>query len=152
MERRFTLTDEFSDTVEARRLTELAFRILEEKLKAYGNSPGGSQLRALFQLLGSYAQMAHGQLKGRYAFPFPCGTGKTQSIVAFAQALSELEGCAESYDHISLAVSASKVEALCDLKRDLIRSGVSERNGSAFTTATSTTQPLPRHSLQVLPV
>lgn len=127
MEKDFKVTGATTKTEEETRLTEHAFRILESKLKAYGSAPGDSQLEALRWLLSAYSQMSHGQLTGRFAFPFPCGTGKTQSIVAFAQALAELEEKTDCQKHISMAISASKVEALCDLKRDLIGSGVPEQ-------------------------
>jgi hypothetical protein len=74
--------------------------------------------------------MATGRLNGWYAFGLPVGCGKTLSIVSFCEALASYakataEGkVAEGYEDISLLVCASKVEALCQLKRDLIASGV----------------------------
>jgi len=63
--------------------------------------------------------MAQGVSHGRLAYPLFAGGGKTQSIVAWLWAIHEL-----GLDHISIAVCASKVEALCDLKRDFIRNGI----------------------------
>lgn len=77
--------------------------------------------KALSALLTSMTEMAQGKLQGRYAFGLPTGTGKTLSIIAWLRTLSTT-----GHDHISVAVSAAKVEALCELKRDLIAAGVPE--------------------------
>jgi len=66
--------------------------------------------------------MARGKLRGRWAFGLPTGMGKTSAIIAWIATLAALK-----LDHISVAVSASKVEALCQLKRDLIKQGVAEK-------------------------
>lgn len=47
--------------------------------------------------------------------------GKTSAIIAWCAALAKL-----GHDHISVAVSASKIEALCTLKRDMIAAGIPE--------------------------
>jgi hypothetical protein len=71
------------------------------------------------ELLGGFTFLAFGIKKGRYAFPLPTGMGKTQSIVAWCAALHE-----RGYRDVSVAVSAGKVEALAQLKRDFIANGV----------------------------
>jgi hypothetical protein len=58
------------------------------------------------------------KVAGRYAFPLDTGCGKTQSVVAWCAAVHELRL------PYSVAIAASKVEALCDLQRDLISNGV----------------------------
>ena len=55
---------------------------------------------------------------GRFAYGLPPGTGKTQSVIAWIAAAWEL-GLG-----MSVAVSAAQIEALCDIKRDLITAGV----------------------------
>jgi hypothetical protein len=71
------------------------------------------------ELLGGFTFLAFGIKKGRFAFPLPTGMGKTQSIVAWCSALHRL-----GYKDVSVAVAAGKVEALAQLKRDLIANGV----------------------------
>lgn len=90
-------------------------------LQGYGNDPGAEQCSALLQVLYTYTSMAMGTLEGRFAFPLATGLGKTQSIVAW---LSTVYGL--GHTHVSLSVCASKVEALCDLKRDLVANGIPE--------------------------
>lgn len=102
-------------------LTLKAFRILCSNLERFGNKLGAKHKEALMELVGGFTLMAFGRKKGRYAYPLDTGLGKTQAIVAWASALHEL-----GYEGVSLAVSASQVEALCQLKRDLIDNGVPE--------------------------
>jgi hypothetical protein len=102
-------------------LTRGAFAILMRDLIRYGNKPKQDHQEALIALLATMTDMAQGKRKGRYAFPLPTGMGKTQSIIAWVTALNHLE-----HDHIAVSVSASKVEALCELKRNLIDHGVPE--------------------------
>lgn len=101
-------------------LTAKAFDILIKNLKGFGSLPSEDHQAALLEVLKAYTDMAQGVLQGRHAFPLATGMGKTQSTVAWVAALYQL-----GITHISLAICASKVEALCDLKRDLIREGVS---------------------------
>jgi hypothetical protein len=111
-------------------LTEHAFGILMANLKRYGNEPNDVQREALRKVLAMYTSMSAGEVHGRYAFPLPTGYGKTQSIVAWITALNALSsmGFVDGvlWQHVSVAVCASKVEALCDLKRDLMAQGVPE--------------------------
>jgi hypothetical protein len=64
--------------------------------------------------------MARGRLQGRWAFGLPTGTGKTRAIVEWATAVHKYDA------PFSLAVSASKIEALCTLKQDMIDNGIPE--------------------------
>lgn len=102
-------------------LTQLAFNTLLTILESYGNEPSLAHRKALYEIVESYTFMAQGVLTGRYAFPLATGLGKTQSIVAWLAALNYF-----NHNHISVAVCASKVEALCDLKRDLMKWEVPE--------------------------
>src|SRR5262249_38286428 len=58
----------------------------------------------------------------------PTGCGKTRAIIEWATAVSKLN---EPY---SMVVSASRIEALCTLKRDMIANGVpTEQVGLIYT-------------------
>lgn len=96
-----------------------AFEIVTRNLSAFGNTLGNAHSAALMELVGAFTSLAFGLTKGRFAYPLPTGMGKTQSIIAWCSALVDL-----NYKDISVAVAASKVEALCQLKRDLIANGV----------------------------
>lgn len=109
------------DNQSASALTNLAYDKLLEKLHDYGNQPGQQQRIALLKMQTAFTRMAQGEFTGRHAFALPTGAGKTQSVVAFIASLAQL-----GIDNVSIAVCASKVEALCDLKRDLLLQGVPE--------------------------
>lgn len=96
-----------------------AFGRLVSTLEGYGNRLAAEHKTALGLLCGIMTRMAAGELKGRYAFGLPTGMGKTSAIIAWLSKLTEL-----GLDDIAVAVSASKVEALCELKRALINAGV----------------------------
>lgn len=109
-------------------LTVGAFTTLEQHLHDNGNTLSQPHREALFALCGLLTEMAQGQRQGRFAFGLPTGMGKTSAIIAWCSQLVRL-----GHDHISVAVSASKIEALCDLKRSLIRFGVpAERIGLLY--------------------
>ncbi len=100
------LTDE-----ESRQLTNLAFRILLERLQHHNNQPSNKLQRALFALLESFTDMARGTLKGRWAFGLQTGLGKTTCAVAWLTALARLN----LTGRITVAVASMDVEALCEL-------------------------------------
>ena len=102
-------------------LTLKAYEALRAHLKYHGNILNKDHAEALFNLVRAFTAMSQGKLKGRWGFGLPTGAGKTSAIIAWVSTLCKLK-----HNHIAVAVSASKVEALCDLKRDLIDSGVSE--------------------------
>jgi hypothetical protein len=112
------------------RLDSFTHSLLIKKLRHYGNDPNPAQWKALAGLCSAYYRMATGKLNGRYAFGFPVGGGKTLSIIALCEALATMPKLFErgetssAYEDVSVLVCASKVEALCQLKRDLIASGV----------------------------
>lgn len=106
-------------------LTNLAHERLMSDLVRYGNIPSEAQSAALRSVLETYSRIALGELSGRWAHPLPTGAGKTRSIIAWLWAVNQL-----GLGDISVIVTASKVEALCTLRRDLIATGVpSERIG-----------------------
>lgn len=100
-------------------LTMRAYEIVTKNLESFGNTLGEEHQAALMELVGAFTFLAFGIKKGRYAYPLPTGMGKTQSIVAWCAALHTL-----GYKDISVAVAAGKVEALAQLKRDLVLNGV----------------------------
>jgi hypothetical protein len=100
-------------------ITEPAFRLLVAELEKYGNILSVDHKTALMALVGLMTKMAQHKLNGRFAFGLPTGLGKSTAIIAFAAALA-----ARKIDHVSIAVACSKVEALCQMKRDMIALGV----------------------------
>ena len=102
------------------KLVSQAFEKLHSNLKQYGNKLSSKHAQALHEILMGFTQMAQGELKRRLAYPLFTGGGKTKSIVAWLWAVNEL-----NYNHVSVAVCAHKVEALCDLNRDLVNAGIS---------------------------
>jgi predicted nucleic acid-binding protein len=101
-------------------LAEHAFRIVVQDLEGFGNHLNDTHRLALRQIVETYSAMARGALKGRFAIDLPTGCGKTQSLIAWCQAVHELQT-----GH-SVVVAASKVEELCDIKRKLIAKDVPE--------------------------
>lgn len=102
-------------------LTANAFEALCDHLKSNGNNLSAEHEAALYALCGLFTNSAQHHLTGRWAFGLPTGMGKTSAIIAWCSTLVKL-----GHDHVSVAVSASKIEALCDLKRLLIAFGVPE--------------------------
>ncbi len=101
-------------------LVTVAFEILTRDLAEKGNVLSPHHRAALFEILDCFTRYCQGREAGRKAFGLPTGMGKTSAIVAFIVALHQC-GCA-----VPVAVSASKVEALCQLKDTLQRLGVPE--------------------------
>jgi hypothetical protein len=99
-------------------LTTLAHTRLTTKLRHFGNTLSARHETALMRMLGGFSLLASRQMPGRYAYALDTGCGKTQGVVAWLAAVHEL-----SLPY-SVAVAASKVEALCSLKRDLLAAGV----------------------------
>src|SRR4051812_16881055 len=71
-------------------------------------------------MLETYSSVACGETTGRLAFDLPTGCGKTQSVVAWCQAVYETQS-----GH-SAVIATSKVEELCAIKRKLLAKGVPE--------------------------
>lgn len=103
-----------------------AYRWLHDYLESFGNTLSDDHCYALLGLLKVFTKVAQQQLQGRYAIAMPTGTGKTSAIIAWITALHKHKLENGRSNHISVAIAASKVEALCELKRDLIKNGVPE--------------------------
>ena len=100
-------------------LTIHAHAILIRDLEDNGNVLSDTHKEALCALLDEMTGYLEGRVSGRRAFSLGTGTGKTSAIIAWLTALHRL-----GYDDVSVAVSASKVEALCDLKKALLAKGI----------------------------
>ena len=85
----------------------------------YGNRLSDDHKTALMAILGTMTEMAQGVLQGRLAVGLPTGMGKTKAIETWIATVSDA-----GLDHVSVAVAASKVEALCEMKRSLLALGV----------------------------
>jgi len=93
-----------------------------DDLRRFGNDPSDEQWMTLSRLLACYTGIAFRQISGRWAFALPTGMGKTRSVVAWLWAVNQL-----GLNNISVIITASKVEALCRLKRDLLETGVPDQ-------------------------
>lgn len=99
-------------------LTDAAHARLTAKLTLHGNTLSPKHAVALYRMLTSFSLLSARHEHGRYAFALDTGAGKTQGVVAW---IAEVHAHAVPY---SVAVAASKVEALCSMKRDLVAAGV----------------------------
>jgi hypothetical protein len=115
------LQPEASSAHRALQLATTAYQLLIRKLKACGNDPGDKQQLALIELVTRLSSLALGRSSGRHAFALATGTGKTSSVIAFCRALDLL-----GYDDVSVVVAQSRVDALCELKRELMAEGIPE--------------------------
>lgn len=95
-----------------------ASRELHQKLEDYGNRLSEAHALALRMLCGTFSEMAFGRRRGRYAFGLPTGCGKTTAVAVWCANLIR------SGHQKSVAISASKVEALCELRREFQALGV----------------------------
>src|SRR5260370_20786075 len=102
-------------------LTAQAFDALCQHMVANGNVLSDDHRAALFALCGLFTETAQGKRPGRWAFSLPTGMGKTSAIIAWCSTLVSL-----GLDHISVAVSASKVEAVVELKQAMMTRAVPE--------------------------
>ncbi|MFS0753484.1 hypothetical protein ABC383_02145 [Noviherbaspirillum sp. 1P10PC] len=102
-------------------VTQEAFKILIAELEIHRNSPGGAHRAALLELVDVMTQYAFDNEFGRKAFGLPTGCGKTSAIVAWITAVHRL-----GMEDVAVSIAAGQVEALCGIKRSLIRHGVPE--------------------------
>jgi len=110
-----------TSTATADHLANTAFSLLCENLTSYGNVLSEGHKAALLEVNRVYSRIALGLSVGRVAVPLDTGMGKTQSVIAFCTALHRL-----SHSGVGVLICQSKVEALCDLKRQLLNLGVPE--------------------------
>ena len=94
-------------------LSELAYSYTQNILKTHGNKISSKQEVELIKVLESATRIISLQDNKRMASPLPCGAGKTTAIRAMIKATYDLKR-----DH-RIVVCAEKIEALCELLRDL---------------------------------
>src|SRR6185437_7753531 len=101
-------------------LTNTTYRSLKTSLEGFGNKLDTHHCMALYSLVDTMTNMAEGKIQGRLAFGLPTGTGKTRTIIEWATQVHK--------QHLpyTLAVSASRIEALCTLKREMTENGIPE--------------------------
>lgn len=109
-----------ADRIDEQALSRLAFDILVADLVGHGNTLSDMHRAALFELVDTFTHYCTGKVSGRRALPLPTGTGKTSAIAAWLAAAHRL-----GY-RIPVSIAASRVEALCRLKRDLIEHDIPE--------------------------
>lgn len=103
------------------KLVNRAQSLLVTSLTSMGNQVGNNHAAALYELLDTFATHCTGETQGRLAFGLPTGIGKTSAVLAFLVALYELGHA------VPVSVAASRVSALCDLKKKLEAAGVPGR-------------------------
>lgn len=103
------------------KILDIALPDLIQTMEGYQSKLSTGHVAALRGLLTDYAMISLGLKQGRTAWPLPVGCGKTQSIVSFISACHQL-----GLTGVSVLISEEKIEALCDLKRDLMAKGVPE--------------------------
>lgn len=104
------------------KLSDLAFGYTENILTAHGNKVSRAQAVELDKVLTSAAAIISLQNGKRLASPLPCGAGKTTAIRGLIKAVCTLQ---RPY---RIAICAEKVEALCELMRDLVDNDNVPRN------------------------
>ncbi|PYN98288.1 MAG: hypothetical protein DMD91_15510 [Candidatus Rokuibacteriota bacterium] len=111
------LTDVYALTAAAH---ARVIRLMEEQGASFNGEGGQRHREALFHLVGAFSMLVYGKADGRWTADLALGCGKTTSAVAFIAALHHM-GLP-----FSIGVASEKVEALCQLYRDLIAEGVPE--------------------------
>jgi len=106
-----------------RALTSSAHLTLLDALQRHGNKLAEPHRAALYALCRTMTDFASGRTSGRRVFGLATGLGKTSCLIAWITSLCRMGAVTQ---HISVAVSAATVEALCSIKRELVRSGVPE--------------------------
>lgn len=111
-----------STIINADHLTAEAFSLVTHLLEERGNTLSGPHKDALEQLMRLFTGYAAGTSSGRVAFPLPTGMGKTTGGAAFIAAMHTL-----GY-RVPVAVAASRVQALIELRKELLALGVPEED------------------------
>src|SRR6185436_3875919 len=120
-------------------LTETAFVNLTKSLERFGNKLSIPHWKTLHCLLEAFLQMAQGKLQGRVAFGIPTGCGKTRAIIEAAAAIHHADA------PFSIVVCASRIEALCTMKRDMMKCGIpADKIGLMYSQLKKGTYSLPR--------
>lgn len=104
--------------IDAAALADTAHAMLCEELERRDNVLSPMHSAALFELVSAFSMYAIGEVSGRRAFGLATGLGKSTAVVQWIAA------CHRMGYRIPVAVSASRVEALCAMRNDLIAAGV----------------------------
>lgn len=107
-------------------VSERAYKAAIEALKKYGNTVSDDHAKAVQQMIDGFCAMAIEGQEARVAYPLFTGGGKTTAIKAFVKALDETN------NESKLVICTEKVEALCDVYRDLVAAGISEEKIGLF--------------------
>jgi hypothetical protein len=102
-------------------LTAKAQTRLVYSLQKFGNVLSLPHKKALYTLVESFFRMATGALTERWAFPIATGCGKTRAIIECCATLHHANNTT-----LSVVVCASRIEALCTMKRDMLACGIPE--------------------------
>ena len=97
-------------------LNKTALSKLDQILRRYGNNVSEPHRQALAAIQCKFTDISSGIESCRYAFPLPPGAGKTCSVIAWLATLYE-----HGHSHTGVIVCTSKVEALCEIKRSLVK-------------------------------
>ena len=108
--------------IQFHQLTKRAYVNVVDRLYRYENELTERHCDGLLFQAGLFTLKAQNKLSGRHQVTLAPGVGKTEGIVSWLQALVE-----SGHDHIGVAVAASKVEELCNIKRSLLAAGVPAR-------------------------
>jgi hypothetical protein len=101
-------------------LTAHAQKSLVTSLESFGNVLSIPHKKTLYCLVESFMQMAHGKLQGRIAWGLGTGLGKTQAVIECNAALYH------GGSPLSTVTCASRIDALCTMKRAMIAKGIPE--------------------------
>lgn len=101
------------------RLLELATGHTEYLLTKHSNQLNQKHRESIKTIIEGFISQLEGN-KCKLAFPLFCGGGKTTCIRGFLFALDRLNL------NYSIVISATQIEALCELKRSLIDDGIPE--------------------------
>lgn len=104
-------------------LVQLVHTLWLSSLCKNGNQPSAEHRHAGWQLLRAMVDQLYGVRPGRYTYAVPCGGGKTQAVVALLLAMFDLRVLGDK----TVLVVAQQVSALCEIKRQLLDSGIPEQ-------------------------
>jgi hypothetical protein len=101
-----------------------AFMLHRKRAEAMGQVWSTRHAEAFRELHQAYVLTALGMHRGRTAWPLAVGTGKTQSLVAFA--VAQAEAAATGCPPLSLLVCIERVDHGRDLYREMLKAGIPE--------------------------
>lgn len=99
-----------------------AFELHRQRAEGMGQVWSEDHAAAFRELHHAYVLTALGLHRGRTAWPLAVGTGKTQSLVAFAVAQAEV--ASRGGEPLSLLVCIERVDHGRDLYREMLKAGV----------------------------